>query len=38
MSTPTCSADGALPVRPVTFTEEVTAEPRSGMAPSVVFS
>ncbi len=38
MSTLTCSADGASPVRPVTFTEEVTAEPKSGVATSVVFS
>ncbi len=38
MSTSTRSADGALPVRPVTVTVEVTAAPPSGTATSVVFS
>ncbi|OSY49966.1 hypothetical protein BG846_04417 [Streptomyces fradiae ATCC 10745 = DSM 40063] len=37
MSTPTFRAEGALPVRPVTVTDEVTAAPPSGIGTSVVF-
>ncbi|OSY49958.1 hypothetical protein BG846_04424 [Streptomyces fradiae ATCC 10745 = DSM 40063] len=38
MSTPTFRAEGALPVTPVTLTDEVTAAPASGMLTSAVFS
>ncbi len=38
MSTPTWSAAGALPVTPLTVTEEVTAAPLSGICTSAVFS
>src|SRR6478752_4626247 len=36
MSTPTCRALGALPVRPLTAMEDSIAEPLSGMATAVV--